>query len=84
MLSSQNYGSPVFWTSNERPEPRLLNLSGAFKPHSLPTDSGEEPFFTANTAFAGVCRNARKILDLPRSNRNHGNTLVDHQSGVIL
>jgi len=21
----------------------LLNLSGAFKPHSLPTDSGEEP-----------------------------------------
>jgi len=23
----------------------LLNLSGAFKPHSLPTDSGEEPHF---------------------------------------
>jgi hypothetical protein len=30
MFSSEDYGSPVFWTSLERPEPRLLNPSGAF------------------------------------------------------
>jgi hypothetical protein len=43
MFSSQNYGSPVFWTSHEPPEPRLLNPSGAFNDPFYPSDSGEEP-----------------------------------------
>ena len=29
-LVNEDIGSPIFWTSHEGPEPRLLNPSGAF------------------------------------------------------
>ena len=88
MRTSQDYGRPVFWTSNKRPPPRLLNPCETLRPHSFdPQISAEEPEIrkipspddSGDVKLSGMETITREVGELRDNERSAAELLLGHR-----